>query len=148
MSAGHHEGGLANRWIWLKSTNPRWHHGLEMLSTLLVGESTGQGGFPSEKNPVMRFFVFSLNKLLNKQSGCGRFELPWHSCEVTVIHCDKITNINFIRILSNKHLDLWSYCSWRSSYLDSFNLKRLIALQFSSIQFKQFYRLKCIHSNK
>ena len=128
----------------------------------LWGSPWDKGGFPSQRisnaelSCVLCFQpeqFFEKNKQTNKKTpktqktGWGWFELPWNSCEVTVIHWDKITNINFIRIC-NKHLDFWSYCSWRSTFFDSFNLKRFIALQFSSIQFKQFYSLKSIHSNK
>ena len=31
------------------------------------------------------FFVFSLNKLLNKPFSCRQSETPWHSCDVTVM---------------------------------------------------------------
>ena len=31
------------------------------------------------------FFTFSLNKQLNKWLNCQCFEMPWHSCDVTLI---------------------------------------------------------------
>ena len=45
------------------------------------------GGFPSWR-PVMQFWFFlccRLNMLLNKQSSCWWFEMPWCSCDVSVM---------------------------------------------------------------
>ena len=38
-----------------------------------------------QKGPVMQSSIFysSLNMLLNKQSKCQRFGMPWHSCDVS-----------------------------------------------------------------
>ena len=50
------------------------------------------------KGPVMRsfdkFFVVSLNKLLNKQLRCQWYEPPWHSCDITVIYICNIFGIS------------------------------------------------------
>ena len=40
------------------------------------------------------FFVVSMKKLLNAQIICQWFEMPWHSCDITVMHWEWI-NDNF-----------------------------------------------------
>ena len=42
-------------------------------------------GFPSQRASNDFFFGYILNKLLNKQLSCQWFEMPWCSCDVTVL---------------------------------------------------------------
>ena len=55
------------------------------------------------------FFVVSLNMLLNKQSSCWWFEMPWHSCNITVmtgfLFALKMNNVKKIQ-LGGIHPDL------------------------------------------
>ena len=61
-----------------------WNGSILHIIDSLWGESTGH------KGPVMQNFYIStvvkLNKLLNKQSICQSFELPWCSCVVIVMN--------------------------------------------------------------
>ena len=52
------------------------------------GESTSHWWIPLPKAgnaELWCFLAFCLNKLLNKQSSCQWFEMPWCSCDITVM---------------------------------------------------------------
>ena len=69
---------------------PRWRHQMETFSALLAlceGNPPVTGGFPSNR-PVtwnLSFFDVLLNKRLNNQWSCRRFEAPWCLCDVTLM---------------------------------------------------------------
>ena len=64
-----------------------WHRNTPRMTGLLWRESTCQRNSTHE-GVVYVFFVVSLNKLFNKQLGCQWFEMPWCSCDVTIIYFD------------------------------------------------------------
>ena len=65
-------------------------HGMEMLSLLVLCGLIHQWLMDSpHKGPVIYsfdvFFAVNLNRLLGKQSSCQWVEMPWCSCDVTVM---------------------------------------------------------------
>ena len=65
-----------------------WHGNTFCITGPLWGESTGRWWNLITKGQLYGawyFLVVSLNRLLNKQSSCWCFEMPWHSCDVTVM---------------------------------------------------------------
>ena len=67
-----------------------WYHNMKTLyfhnSGTLCGESTSHEFPPERPNAELWCFIFiDLNKLLNKQLSCQLSEMPWCSCDVTVM---------------------------------------------------------------
>ena len=118
-----------------KSLLPGWCHDMEALFSshywpFVRGIHRSQVDFPSQGPIVWNFgvfFVVCLNKLLNKQSNCGWFEMLQSSCEIAVIHYtlrgfpkifvkfhfwDGVNNLKF-----HKNVIKCSYAFWLCSFL-------------------------------
>ena len=69
-----------------RSNHSWWCHSMEILPALLVPTEDDHS---PHKGPIMWsfsvFFVVIPNKLLNKQLGCWSFEMPWCSCNITIM---------------------------------------------------------------
>ena len=70
-------------------TRSWWHLHMEKTSSItghLWGASPVTSGVPSQRygnSSFEVFWVISLKNLLNNQSSCEWFEMPWHSCDNT-----------------------------------------------------------------
>ena len=60
---------------------------VSVLSVLCVDNPLATARLPLQRanNAEILFVVVSLNKLLNKKSGCSSLEMPWHMCDVIVM---------------------------------------------------------------
>ena len=68
--------------IWWRHHEDQWGcHDIAMLNYWTLVRPLVSSGFPSQRASDAEHC--SLNKLLNKQSGCRWFEMPWCWCEVT-----------------------------------------------------------------
>ena len=87
-----------------------WHGNTFLITGHLWGESTSHHWIPigfltQGNNELCHVFIVSLNKLLNKQSSCLSFEMPWflwrHSNEyLTHWHQAKMTGALQITVLN------------------------------------------------
>ena len=117
---------------------PRWRHDVKTLVTSLdfcERNSPVICGFPSQGPVVWRFnvfFVVSQNKLLKKQSGCWWFEMPWRSCDVTVMQdilivtMTKIGNVNLIIYIAHRCITLGKVILMPLSILSQLNLMKYV----------------------
>ena len=80
--------------FWKYFTKSWWHHDMETLPKLLAL----CGGIHQWLLSFEAFFIVCPNKLLNKQSNCQWFKMPWHSFDVIVI---------FNKVLESETWGIW-----------------------------------------
>ena len=75
--------------VFSQLASPWWRHGMgTALLTLYEGNPPVTGGLSSQKRVMGSFavfFSFSPNALLDRLSSCRYFEIPWLSCDFTIM---------------------------------------------------------------